>query len=335
MVTRDGYCLQLHRIPGQGRPVLLIHGMMCSSYCWVTSDDSSLAFILADAGYDVWMGNFRGTKYSRKHINLDPDIHRTFWRFSLHELAVYDLPAMISEIVKVSGKKKLSFIGHSMGTTCFLILASYRPRLVAHVDLAILMAPVVEPHNMSNFIWYIAPLHNLAKTVIEMTNFPLEILPASLLIEKLTWDHIGQFCLKLQLRGSSPDSRDREMLNRICHHAKTSKTSFYTILHYAQNITNKSFHAYDWYDSSENIKRYGSQQPPTYQLAQVKVPVALFWSPRDSLSSREDMQRIVSELPRIVDCKEVNIGHLDYLWGSNVKGNIYYDVLSLLSSATS
>ena len=27
----------------------------------------------------------------------------------------------------------------------------------------------------------------------------LEILPASLLIEKLTWDHIGHLCLKLQV----------------------------------------------------------------------------------------------------------------------------------------
>ena len=86
VLTDDGYCLQLHRIPGKGKPVLLIHGMMCSSYCWVVSDDSSLAFILADAGYDVWMGNFRGTRYSRKHQDMDPDRHRAFWRFSLHEL---------------------------------------------------------------------------------------------------------------------------------------------------------------------------------------------------------------------------------------------------------
>ena len=141
--TDDGYCLQLHRIPGRGKPVLLIHGMMCSSYCWVTSDSNSLAFILADAGYDVWLGNFRGTKYSRAHSELDPDKHLAFWRFSLHELGVKDLAAMISNIVRISGRSKISFIGHSMGTTCFLILASYRPRLAQNIDLAILMAPVV------------------------------------------------------------------------------------------------------------------------------------------------------------------------------------------------
>ena len=45
---------------------------------------------------------------------------------------------------------------------------------------------------------YIAPLQRLAKTVMETLGI-LEILPASLLIEKLTWDHIGHLCLKLQV----------------------------------------------------------------------------------------------------------------------------------------
>ena len=88
----------------------------------------------------------------------------------------------------------------------------------------------------------------LAKYVMEFLGI-LEILPASLLIEKLTWDHIGQFCLKLQLRGSRLENKDREMFNKICQHAKTSKTSFYYILHDGQNITNKYFQAYDWYDT--------------------------------------------------------------------------------------
>ena len=303
--------------------------MMCSSYCWVTSDNSSLAFILATSGYDVWLGNFRGTKYSRKHVTKDPDKDLDFWRFSLHELGVMDLSAMISNIIRISGQSSLSFIGHSMGTTCFLILSSYKPDLVKNVDLAILMAPVVEPHNMTNFIWYVAPLQKLAKDVMEFLGI-LEILPASLLIEKLTWDHIGHLCLKLQLRGHTLNKKDKDMLGRICHHARTSKTSFFTILHYGQNITNKCFHAYDWYNVQENIRRYGSVIPPIYDLTSVKVPVALFWSPKDSLSSKQDMERLVSELPVIVDCKEVNVGHLDYLWGSNVKGDVYYDVLNLL-----
>jgi len=37
-------------------------------------------FILADAGYDVWLANARGNTYSRKHVAIDPSEPR-FWEY--------------------------------------------------------------------------------------------------------------------------------------------------------------------------------------------------------------------------------------------------------------
>lgn len=31
------------------------------------------AFLLAEKGFDIWLGNARGTRHSRKHVSLDPD----------------------------------------------------------------------------------------------------------------------------------------------------------------------------------------------------------------------------------------------------------------------
>lgn len=90
MVTEDGYILTMHRIPhGKNstsrstKVIYLQHGLLCSSGDWVLmGPEKGLAYLLADRGYDVWLGNARGNTYSRNHTKWNPDVDKKeFWDF--------------------------------------------------------------------------------------------------------------------------------------------------------------------------------------------------------------------------------------------------------------
>lgn len=42
-----------------------------------SSVGQSLPLVLATCGYDVWLGNYRGNRYSTGHVLLNPDIGKT------------------------------------------------------------------------------------------------------------------------------------------------------------------------------------------------------------------------------------------------------------------
>lgn len=75
------------------------------------------AYLLADAGYDVWMGNARGTEMSRDHAWIKPDSSK-FWEFSWQDIGEKDLPAFIDYVLKYTDVPKLSYVGFSQGTLC-------------------------------------------------------------------------------------------------------------------------------------------------------------------------------------------------------------------------
>ncbi|KOX72864.1 Lipase 3 [Melipona quadrifasciata] len=127
VVTQDGYILRMERITGSKKSppsddktaVLLVHGLLDASPTWlVAGPEKALGFMLADKGYDVWLGNVRGNRYSRKNLFLstsDPD----FWNFIWNEMGMYDMPAMIDRIIQETKQEKMFVVTHSQGGSVF------------------------------------------------------------------------------------------------------------------------------------------------------------------------------------------------------------------------
>lgn len=102
--------------------------------------------MLADLGYDVWLGNVRGTRYSRNHIKYNPDGKRkdrkNYWSFSWHEIGVVDVPETIDYVLDKTGYEQLHYIGHSQGTTVFWVMASELPEYNDKIKSMQAFAPV-------------------------------------------------------------------------------------------------------------------------------------------------------------------------------------------------
>lgn len=150
--TEDGYLLMVYRVLAQGNgtsnlPVLVMHGLFASSADFLLTDTkTSLAYMLADNGYDVWIGNARGNRYSTRHATLSSD-SRKFWNFGWHEIGFYDVPATIDFILNATKSSKVFYVGHSQGSTSLLVLLSSRPEFNQKIIEAHLMAPAAFAKN--------------------------------------------------------------------------------------------------------------------------------------------------------------------------------------------
>lgn len=133
--TADGAeaAVQHYATPG-GPPVVLCHGISSNHNFWDLMPGRSLALYLRGHGFDVWNMDLRGHGYAVR----DRSGHRQHAGWSVDDYGRYDLPAVFDYVLQKTGKKQLSYVGHSMGG---MVLAVYlathpHPPLAAAVVVA-------------------------------------------------------------------------------------------------------------------------------------------------------------------------------------------------------
>ncbi|XP_016959911.1 lipase 3-like [Drosophila biarmipes] len=308
IVTRDGYILTAFRIPSsvfcrqsEPKPVVLFqHGMTASSDVFlVNGPRDALPFMLADACYDVWLSNSRGTHYSRRHIFLSPS-KKAFWRFSWHEIGKEDVAAMIDYILAATNQKALHYVGHSQGCTTLVVLLSTRPQYNKLVKTAILMAPAVFMRHTSTLAQTVLRKY-IMKTRDHEFMFHNRVL-SDILRVKCGLPAANVLCSAffLMSNGRVSPHFNRSTIPLIAATLPAGISSRQP-KHFIQLTDSGKFRMFD-FGITKNLLTYRTVAPPDYQLKNVRplTPVHIFYSDDDFSTTKQDVEHFASRLQEAV-----------------------------------
>lgn len=342
VTTSDGYILQLHRIPGprhstvrKPSPVAFLqHGLLDASSTWVLNYPSqSLGFILADHGFDVWLGNIRGNTYSTNHTTLstkDP----LFWDFSFDEMAAIDLPEMIEYVLNTVNAADLMYVGHSQGTEIAFIEFSRNKELAQRINFYVALAPVARITHVEGFFKWISWFVPTVEEFLEKFGIN-EFMPSYLLLKEFS----VLFCplvhetlceeVFFALAGFDADNFNSSRIPVYGSHCPAG-TSVKNMLHWYQIFKAGVLQAWDFGNEKENIVHYNSTTPPQYDVSTLNVPTMFAAGGNDFLGDPRDLAWLEAQmapglLVHNIFLDEYN--HLDLIWGLDVADKVYKYIL--------
>ncbi|XP_042816289.1 lipase member J isoform X2 [Panthera tigris] len=343
VVTEDGYILGLYRIPygkanndnsAQKLVVYLQHGLLTSGSSWVSNLlINSLGFILADAGYDVWLGNSRGTTWSRKHLYLKTN-SKEFWAFSFDEMAKYDLPASIDFIVKHTGQKEIFYVGHSQGTTIAFITFSTIPKIAEKVKIFFALAPVFSiKYSNSPLIKMAYKWKSVIKAFVGNKGFLPNTSFKRFVGSKLCPLKIfGKICREVLflMYGCDLENLNMSRMDVYMSH-NPAGTSVQNMLHWSQLFNSSRLRAFDWGSPVLNWMHFNQTTSPFYNVTCMNVSTSTWNGARDVLADPQDINNLLSEITNHIYHKTISsYNHIDFLFGLDVYHQVYREIIDII-----
>uniref|UniRef100_A0A8C5U4J4 Partial AB-hydrolase lipase domain-containing protein n=1 Tax=Malurus cyaneus samueli TaxID=2593467 RepID=A0A8C5U4J4_9PASS len=320
--TDDGYFLTLQRIPHPPKAVVLLqHGLVLEGSNWVTNlPNSSLGFILADAGYDVWIGNSRGNSWSRKHKEFE-FYQQEYSAYSFHEMAMYDLPATINYILQKTGQEQLYYVAYSQGTTTGFIAFSSLPELDRKIKMFFALAPItVNSHMKSPLVRVFDLPEVLIKLILgHRVVFDKDEVLKQVISRMCVYPILKSLCtLVFYLPGGFTNS-----LNVfLCHPLGLGTNSK------QQSGSTLNFH------SAPDLPLVFQTTPPFYELEKMQTPLAAWYGGKDWISAPEDVNITLPRISNVAYKKYIpEFVHFDFLWGKQVYEQVYKEMLDLMEKS--
>ncbi|CAL0323265.1 unnamed protein product [Lupinus luteus] len=298
--------------------------------------EQDLPLILADNGFDVWIANTRGTRYSRRHISLDPS-DPAFWNWSWDELVTYDLPAVFDYVFKETGQK-INYVGHSLGT--LIALASFSEgKLVNQVKSAALLSPIAYLSHMNTALGVLAAKTFVGEftTLFGLAEFnPRGVHVNAFLHSLCAYPGIDCYDLLTALTGKNcclnSSTIDLFLKN------EPQSTSTKNLVHLSQTVRDGYLSKFNYVTPSYNYMHYGELFPPIYNLSNIPhdIPLFISYGGKDALSDVHDVGNLLDSL-KFHDVDKLSVqfikdyAHADYIMGINARDIVYNVVLSFFN----
>lgn len=337
VVTEDGYKLTVFRIPPKSEcdkklPLLFQHGLYLSGDdCIVPGPGVAHCYIYSDNCYDVWIGNSRGTRYSRDHVSLDPDTDHEFWDFSFPKLGIYDNAAVIDYILRNTEQEQLYYVGHSAGVASLIVLGSKKPEYNSKVKTAFGLSATTWIGNAK------LPLVTVQKLVSNFNVSGDEILEhggvVQIAAESLCGLKLSYYkcsTILFSILGYDGFQIAKDVFPVVVGHAPAG-VSWKHFVHWGQ-IAKDGFKEYDYKD--DNVKIYGQSTPPEFELENVKMKFVLLASENDWLADLKDVQKLHSKLPNSELCvlKDKLFSHLAFVYGKGIPVSITPSIINYIEN---
>ncbi|KAH7037348.1 Alpha/Beta hydrolase protein [Microdochium trichocladiopsis] len=349
--TKDGYLLGVHRLAWKKgeedmrvnagpssiqKPVAYLHhGLLMNSEVWVCLTDAQrcLPFVLLEKGFDVWLGNNRGNKYSKKSVKFPPTSIE-FWNFSIDDFAFHDIPDSIEYILNYTKQPSLSYIGFSQGTAQAFASLAVHPKLNDQVNVFIALAPAMSPAGLSNGI--VDALIKASPQVLFLLFGRRSILSAATMWQNILYPplfvRLIDMGLSFLFNWNATNISVSQKLAAYPH--LYSFTSTKSVVHWFQIIRNKAFQMYD--DDVQSPLSVSTSSKYTkvakYPTRNIRTPVVLVYGGSDSLV---DIKVMLKELPRRTVATEIpHYEHLDFLWARDVDAQVFPHVFDALNNFT-
>ncbi|KAI8923746.1 Alpha/Beta hydrolase protein [Entophlyctis helioformis] len=355
VATSDGHVLELHRIvhrrspppcsqparsaarangasnhPNTKGPVLLIHGLFQSAGVFVSSGRSSLAFHLADAGFDVWLGNNRAC--TKLHVDHHPS-SLAFWDWSLDDLATHDFPTMLEYVAVQTRHAQVSVIGHSQGNAQAFLALLINPKLCRRIRCLVALAPAVflGPLLKSGPIRHLMSLSpRVYRVVFGVKEFLPIMHPVQAYFPAGVFASLGYHMFSY-LFSWSDTNWDRQH-KRVYFQFTPRPTSTKAILHWSQMARRGHLGVFDSTLPHAHTD-FSTPDILADRLGTISCPIVAFYGRKDLIVDGDRLERECRSqgIPLVYsECIE-SYEHMDVIWATTAPRRVFDKISAILS----